>query len=94
MSLTAIEKRVLELEGLRHQFEHKLPDGTYLKTAWCFKLMRTVLKFERDNGREPDLSELPEDQRELWRQFAILENPEKISPLVAMTSELAKKIIM
>ena len=91
MSLTAIEKRVLELEGLRHQYDTKLPDGTYFRTAWCFKLMRTALKIERDMGREPIPSDFTPDEWQLWQKFAILENPGKISPLVEMTCQIAKR---
>lgn len=93
MSLTSIEKRVLELEGLRHQQDTKLPDGTYFKIAWCFKLMRTALKIERDMSREPMPSDFTPEERQLWQKFAILPNPEKFGGLVEMTCEIAKKFI-
>ena len=93
MSLTAIEKRVLELEGLRHQYEAKLPDGTFFKTAWCFKLMRTALRIERDTGREPVSSDFTAEEWELWQKFAILPDPAKYGGLVEMTCQVAKKFI-
>ena len=91
MSLTAIEKRVLELEGLRHQYDTQLPDGTYFRTAWCFKLMRTALKIERDTGRAPMPSDFTPEEWQLWQKFAILPNPEKFGGLVEMTCQVAKK---
>ena len=93
MSITALEKRTLALEGLRHQFDRQLPDGTYFKTAWCFKLMRTALEIERDCGREPEAADFTPEEWQLWQKFAILPDPAKYGGLVAMTCEIAKKFI-
>lgn len=91
MSITALKRRMLAQEGLRHHNEVELPDGTFFRTAWCFRLMRVALKIERDCGRDPVPSDFTEVEWDLWQKFAILPEPAKISPLVKMTCQIAKR---
>lgn len=91
MQITALEKRTSALEDLRHQHDTRLPDGTYFRSVWCFRLMRTALKIERDLGREPVPSDFTPGDWQLWQKFAVLENPGRISPLVEMTCQIAKR---
>jgi hypothetical protein len=88
-----LSKRLAVLEAKASIGYVELPDGTLFKPARCFKLMRTALRIERDCQREPVPSDFTAEEWQLWQKFAILENPGKISPLMEMICEIAKKFM-
>ena len=91
MSPNALEKRVSELEETAWTGYVKLPDGTRLDPACCFRLMRTALKIE-GTGRKPAQSDFAAEDWHQLRQLAILPDPAKISPLLDMTCQIAREM--
>ncbi len=92
MSLTALEKRLSELEAASHQHEIQLPDGSYLRTDGLLEMMRIAIKIKRDTGREPTAADFSPEEWTRWHKFAVLPNPERYGGIVAMTSEVAMRL--
>lgn len=67
-----------------------LDDGSRFRPSSGLALMRSALKFERDNGREPKLADFSMEQADLWQKWALW-HPEK-GELAKMTSDLARRI--
>jgi hypothetical protein len=70
-----------------------LPDGSRFRPGSGLALMRQALLFERDHGREPQLSDFPEDTAAMWKKWAQWHPPKTASCSAAeMVSDLARKI--
>jgi len=87
-----LSKRIARLEEKAYAGSVTLPDGTEFNPTRCFKLMRTALRIERDCHSEPQSSDFTEEEWQLWKKFATLPEPAKISPLMEMTCQIAKRL--
>ena len=67
-----------------------LDDGSKFRPSSGLALMRSAIKFERDNGREPKLADFSMERASLWKLWAKW-YPEK-GELAKMVSDLARRI--
>jgi hypothetical protein len=72
-----------------------LDDGTKAKFIGSgLHLMFNPIKLRRDLGREPELSDFPEKDREEWRKYAKWSpNPAKHGQISILLESMAKKLM-
>jgi hypothetical protein len=70
-----------------------LPDGTRFKADGALALMRECLRFERDTGRTPKLSDFPEADQATIRGYAKMVPDGSESGETSMIIEISRKII-
>lgn len=70
-----------------------LDDGSRFRPSSGLALMRSAIKFERDNGREPKLADFSMEQADLWKKWSRWHpSPTTHGSLAEMTSDLARRI--
>lgn len=87
--IDALASRIDAIEDASGLVE--LSDGTRFKPSSGLRLMRQALLFERENGREPELSDFPEEDADLLKQWAKLPTPKP--RLAKMTADFARRIV-
>lgn len=92
--MSKIEKFDNRLDALEAQKGYvTLPDGSKFRPGSGLALMRSAIKFERDNGREPKLADFSMERADLWKKWSKWRPaPTTHGSLAEMTSDLARRI--
>lgn len=93
MKLDSLAARIKELESAGGY--EVLSDGRRFRPIHSgIHLLRNEIKLHRDLGREPILSDFPEEEREEWRNYAKWDpDPSKHGQISILVSRTAKEIL-